>query len=356
MKTNNPLATDLTYVLDHTVELWDELRGKRIFITGGTGFFGCWLLESFCWVNDLLNLGASVVVLTRNIEAFAKKVPHLVYHPAISFHVGDVRNYTYPDGEFSHIIHAATAVSSGLEQQDPQAMLETIVDGTRHTLDFAVHAKADRLLFTSSGAVYGRQSTTLERVTENYDTRYCNDSFLRPSGMTTYGMGKRDAEKLCEEYVKLCDLEITIARCFAFIGPYMPLAAHFAIGNFILNGLRGEIIRVHGDGTPYRSYLYAADLMIRLWYLLMRGKSCCAYNVGSDQAINIAAVARLVAMSFQPAPEVVIEQRAIPNQPAERYVPSTALIENTFNLKSQISLVDAIEKTKHWYAGNMSGI
>ena len=81
----NPLAPDLDHVLAHTAGVWDELRGARIFVTGGTGFFGCWLLESLAWAWERLRPGrASLTVLTRSADAFRRKAPHLAAHPANS--------------------------------------------------------------------------------------------------------------------------------------------------------------------------------------------------------------------------------------------------------------------------------
>ena len=109
----NPLAQDLDHVLAQTSGLWEELRGARVFMTGGTGFFGCWLLETFLWANDHLGLDASVVVLTRDGRAFAKKVSHLASHPAVTLRDGDVRTFELTDDEFSHVIHAATPSNNG---------------------------------------------------------------------------------------------------------------------------------------------------------------------------------------------------------------------------------------------------
>jgi len=82
---SNPLEEDLDHILARTKGLWDELRDKRIFITGGTGFFGCWFLESFARANEKLKLNASMFVLTRNIKAFREKAPHLLNNPSIHF-------------------------------------------------------------------------------------------------------------------------------------------------------------------------------------------------------------------------------------------------------------------------------
>ena len=154
MEVVNPLAVDLDHILYHTHDLWEELRGERIFITGGTGFIGCWLLESFAWANDKLALNATALVLTRNAEAFCRKAPHLAVNPAIKLYAGDVRSFEFPVGAFSHIIHAATDASAKLNDQDPLTMFDTIVRGTQRVLELGRQCRAKKFLFTSSGAVY----------------------------------------------------------------------------------------------------------------------------------------------------------------------------------------------------------
>ena len=164
----NRLAGDLNHILDHTRELWDELRGQQIFITGGTGFFGCWLLESFIWANEKLNLNAQATVLTRSPEAFRVKAPHLAGNEAVTLISGDVRTFDFSSGTFSHIIHAATESNAKLNDENPLLMLDTIIEGTRHTLDFAKTCGAKKFLLTSSGAVYGKQPPELTHIPEDY--------------------------------------------------------------------------------------------------------------------------------------------------------------------------------------------
>lgn len=338
---NNPLAGDLDYILTHTEDLWEELRGKCLFITGGTGFFGCWLLESFAWVNDNLNLNASALVLTRNYNAFQKKAPHLVANPSIQFHIGDVRNFNFPEGEFSHIIHAAaTSARATFNNEDPLAKFDTVVEGTRHTLDFAIKCHARKFLLTSSGAVYGKQPSGMTHIPEDY---YGAPDPTDPN--SAWGEAKRAAEFLCAYYSKRYSIEIKIARCFSFVGPYLPLDIHYAIGNFIRDALNGGPIQIKGDGTPYRSYLYAADLAIWLWTLLFKGESCRAYNIGSEEDITIAELAHTVAQSFQKPIEVRIAKAPALYRPPERYVPSTRRAQEECGIYQMVDLRESIKRT-----------
>lgn len=339
----NPLAADLDHVLAHTQGLWEELRGRRIFITGGTGFFGCWLLESFAWANDRLDLNASALVLTRNVESFRQKAPHLAGHRAIRFHIGDVRSFEFPPGQFSHVIHAATEASAKLNEENPLLMFDTVVEGTRRALEFARCSGAEKFLLTSSGAVYGRQPPELSHVPEDFSG---GPDPVEPNW--AYGEGKRAAEMLCALYARQHGLEPKIARCFAFAGPYLPLDIHFAIGNFIRDGLKGGPVRVGGDGTPFRSYLYAADLAVWLWTILFRGQSCRPYNVGSEAAVSIARLAEVVSEAFSPRIEVAVAKTPVPGTPPQRYVPKTGRAEQELGLRAEIDLPTAVAKTISW--------
>jgi len=339
----NPLSADLHHVLDHTRDLWEDLRGARLFITGGTGFFGCWLLESFLFANQQLDLKASASVLTRRPDSVKQTLPHLMLNPAITLHQGDVRNFEFPKGEYSHIIHAATDASAKLNNENPLLMLDTIIEGTRRTLDFAVHCKAEKFLLTSSGAVYGKQPSGMTHIPEDYMGA---PDPLDPK--SAYGIGKRTAEQLCALYAKQYGVSSTIARCFAFVGPYLPLDIHFAIGNFIRDAMNGGPIIIKGDGTPVRSYLYAADLAIWLLTILLRGEKGRAYNVGNDESLSMIVVAQRVAEQFQLKAAVEIRKKPNLQKPLERYVPDVSRAKNELGLKEYIHFNDAIAFTIQW--------
>jgi len=340
------IKEDLDHILNNTEGLWEEIRDKRIFITGGTGFFGCWLLESFICANEKLGLRASATVLTRNLEAFQRKMPHLAFHPAIRFHIGDVKTFQFTNEEFSCVIHASNEAADYIGKKDaPEHVKAAIIKAAEHVLNFARDCGARKFLFTSSGTVYGPQPSGLMHMPETYEG-IRDPSIFR----FAHGEGKFIAETLCADYAEKYGIEAKIARCFAFVGPYMPLGANFAIGNFIGNVLRNEPILVAGDGTPYRSYLYAADLAVWLWTILFKGISCRPYNVGSDNEFTVADIARTVAY-YLPNSEVCISKKACPGRLAERYVPSVLRAQCELGLKQNIDLKEAIRRTISWHSG-----
>ena len=346
MTTPNRLSEDLDNILARTEPLWTDLRGGRILITGATGFFGCWLLESFAWANRRLDLHARAVGLSRHPEALVEKAPHLAADPAISLHAADIRLGDFPHGKFSHVIHAATEASAKLNEESPAIMFDTIVDGTQLALQFSRASSASRFLFVSSGAVYGNQPPHVTHLGESFEGG--PDPLHRASA---YAEGKRAAELLCS-LAASPKLVTTVARCFAFVGPYMHLDAHFAIGNFISDALRGGPIQVKGDGSSIRSYLYASDLAVWLWTVLFKGTSARAYNVGSEDALNIAALAHEVAAAVPQKIGVRIAAAPAPGTIPHRYVPSTARARGELGLGAEVPLREGIRRTHAWFSNN----
>jgi dTDP-glucose 4,6-dehydratase len=338
-------AADLDDIVRAVGPLWEDLRGGRLFITGGTGFVGSWLLESFLRAHDALDLGARAVVLTRDPAAFRRRAPHLADHPALEFLTGDVRWFLFPEGPFTHVLHAASPLPGARTATEAAETRDVIVGGTRRTLELAAARGVRRLLFVSSGAVYGRQPPELARVPEDYAGEQDADDFR-----AAYGAGKRAAEQACKAAGEAGGMAVTIARGFAFAGPLLPLDGGFALGNFLRDALAGRTIVVNGDGTPVRSYLYAADMAAWLWAILCAGRPGEAYNVGSEEELSIAELARLVA---EAAGGRGVELRGTPQpgRPPERYVPSTRKARVELGLEARVSLPEAVRRSARWLRG-----
>jgi dTDP-glucose 4,6-dehydratase len=335
---------DIEHILRHTANIWKDLRGSRIFITGGTGFFGKWLLGSFLAANDRFNLKASITVLSRNPAKFQHAVPHLAKHPAVRLIKGDVRNFSFPKGNFTHLIHGAVDASLKLIREEPLLVFDTIIQGARRALEFAGTRGVEKVLLISSGAVYGRQPAAIKRLAEEY--RGAPDFTGR---YAIYGESLRAAETLGVTYAAKKRFELKIVRCFSFVGPHLPLDAHFAIGNFIRDALAGKTIRLESDGSPRRSYLYAADLAIWLWTILVRGKNMRSYNVGSEKSSSLAATAALVAKLSGNSAKVKIARRPGKARALNVYVPDTRRARAELGLKQFINLRNAIQKTIDFY-------
>lgn len=339
------LQQDLNRVFVELEADWRDLKGARLFVTGGTGFIGRWMLEALCDANRRLGLGIEVVVLSRDPDRFRRVAPHLFVDGAVSLVVGNIETIVPADTGFSHVIHGATDASADLNERDPRRMFSTIVNGTQRMLDFTRASKAERMLFMSSGAVYGQQPWDLPHVAESWrggpDPR---------DPRAAYAEGKRAAEMLCAIYGKQFGLDVLTTRIFALLGPLLSLDIHFAAGNFIRDALAGRPIRVEGSGEAVRSYLYAADLAVWMWKALIRAPRGATYNVGSEDAISIADLARTVSETLGGG-VVEVLGRPDPGWNPGRYVPSTQKIQSSLGVRAQTGLVDAIRRTALSHGG-----
>ena len=341
-------ANDLEAILQQTRDVMSDLRGARLFLTGGTGFFGHWLLESLLFADRELDLGLRVTVLTRDADRFRQSSPHIAGERAVSLLEGDIKTFRFPAERHTHIVHAATDSGGQQALRPAYELAESIVSGTRRTLEFASATGAQRFLYTSTGAVYGRSSVTETHIPET--SKAAPDPLLLQS---SYDEAKRMSEHLCVAYTHGTDVEAIVARPFAFIGPHLPLDQHFAIGNFIGAATVGTPIRISGDGTPLRSWLYMADLAVWMWTLLLRGERNRAYNVGSETAFSIADAARLTVQTLRPGLAIEIAGTARADAPMNSYVPSTERARRELGLQQTVDLPEALRRTALWngYAG-----
>ncbi len=204
--SKNLLVDDLNNILLHTQSLWEELRNQRIFIAGGTGFFGCWLLESLAWANDRKNLNVKALVLSRNPENFLQKAPHLYKHPAIEFLKGNAKDFDFPEGDFTYLIHSSVYQQPADERPSSQSMANEMLDGTRHILNFCSQAKVEKMLLISTGAVYGKVPSHLRNIPEDF-----TDSIDPATSSSAYHHIRRMMESLTVLYAQENRFEAKIA-------------------------------------------------------------------------------------------------------------------------------------------------
>lgn len=318
---------------------WQTLSGLSIFVTGGTGFVGKWLLATLLDADQALGLDCRITVLSRDPAAFECAWPAIA--GKVNWIAGDVRDFPIGSELFDVIIHAATDV---VLQASPKDVFSTCLDGTRRVLELASHCGASRLLLVSSGAVYGPLPTGMTHVPETHLGG--PDPLLASSA---YGEGKRVSEWLCAQ-ASADGLEVKIARVFALVGPHLPLNKQFAIGNFLSAAIAGEQIVIQGDGTPHRSYMYASDMAAWLWAVLINGEPCRAYNIGSDASISIKALAERVSFILNREPHICLQHQAVTGAAALRYVPDISRARHELCLPAPLELDEAISRTARWHS------
>lgn len=337
-----PFKSDLDEIVRNLAPHWGLLRDQKLLVTGATGIVGKWLLTCLLHADSQLELGLQITALSRRPERFIAECPEIGRDRRLNFICGDVRLLALPAGSrYDLIIHAATDV---VDQSGASDVLDTCITGTRAVLAVAREVGARRLLLLSSGAVYGKTPSGYGAIPEDFIGPL---DFLSPHA--AYAQGKRCAELLCASESCASDLTVVIARCFAMLGPYLPLDKHFAVGNFLRSALDQTPIVVNGDGSPVRSYLYLSDVATQLILLLLRGNGSTAYNVGGAEPVTIAELAKRVNEAAAATQPIEIRNVRQHGAHADIYYPDVSRIHSEFIMAPPIGLSEAIKRTLAWH-------
>lgn len=332
-------AEDLNFIEQSLGDSSEKLRNKRLFLTGATGFIGKSLLESLLWINKNKSLNLEILSISRDPVNFFKKYPHFLGHPEFRLYTGDICDDIagLDLGSIDLTIHAATDVTGKIT---PIHLMRACIEGTTNVIKAAKEKGCQKFLLLSSGAVYGKQPLNIKCLSESYIGGVdlaCSQS--------AYSLGKQVSEWLVQQSNDE-QMEVSVARCFAFVGPYLPLDKHFAIGNFIKSALLGRNIDILGDGTPLRTYLYSSDLCHQLLKILLDSNSGSVWNVGGAEPISIKQLAELVSEELNPAIKINIHKTPVGLM--EKYIPDLKKTTTELMVKPVVNLRTAIKKTAEW--------
>lgn len=338
------VQSDAEAVLAGRTAPFAALRGQHLFISGGTGFLGTWLLELVRMLNERHDFGVRVTVFSRNARAFASRWPHLGSAKWAAFLDGDIRHLSDLPRDVRYIIHAAGLTDRRLFASQPGAVAEINSVGTLRLLRAAnLLEDLQKFALISTGLVYGAQPWEQPQIDEKFAGPLRCDEVN-----AVYAESKRFAEVVAQCAISESKLPVVTLRPFAFIGPHMSLQLPWAVTDFIRDSFNGGPIRIMGDGATVRSIMYASDFAYWVLALLAAGRARETYNIGSTVPIDLLELAGLITQHFSPVPEIQTRVGQAGHDRTRR-VPSVAKAATELGLQLTVPLPEAIRRTITWH-------
>lgn len=265
---------------------WEMLSGCNILVTGATGLIGSCLVEVLmAHPNKDYHVYASGRDETRAMQRFSKYTTEPTFH---FFHY-DVTRPLKGDVDFQYVIHAASNASPNYFATKPVDVIKANIEGLAHLMDYGLEHELRRLLFISSGEVYGEGDGRF--FTEDY-SGYVDCTSVR----SCYPSSKRAAESLCVAYAQQYGIDVSIARLSHVFGPNFTESDNRVYAQFVRNILRGEDIVMKSSGEQFRSWCYVVDCVSAILHILLKGKKGQAYNVADNNSnISIKELAETIA-------------------------------------------------------------
>lgn len=281
--------TDLESAIGAVVGI-SKLKNTSILITGASGLIGSFIVDMLLIYNEMENANIRIYALGRSIERLADRFDYAKTENLIYIE-HDVINKPEFEYQIDYIIHAASNAYPAAFINDPVGTIMSNIQGTKHMLDYGRKFNSRRMLFVSSGEVYGQGDLSLESYIESYS------GYVDPtSPRSCYPNSKRAGETLCSAYTRQYGLDTVIVRPCHTYGPNATAGDNRANVQFMNNALNGVDIVLKSPGNELRSYCYIADCASAVLTVLINGNSCEAYNIANSQAkITIAGFASVVA-------------------------------------------------------------
>jgi dTDP-glucose 4,6-dehydratase len=339
------LRQDCLSACSYQQDVRSKLGLTRIAVTGGTGFLGTWIAEMVASLNDEYDLKITLDLYARNSAEWGKRYPHLSGRKDISLYSQDVRSPFQFHSATNFVIHAAGVPNNRVHASDPLRVMQTTIDGINNALDAASQLdNLGRFINVSSGLVSGA-SSHLGALSEN-------DYFAIPSGQlhSVYVDAKRSAESIAAIYRSQLRMPISTIRPFTFTGPYQSLDRPWAINSFLGDAIMSREIRIHGDGSARRSYLYGSDAAWWTLAALVNGADGGVYNVGSPMAISHIELAQLICEKIAPKLDIVVNTLSSKQVQHDELYPNVAHTQSILGVMQTCMLEQAVDKTWRWFS------
>ncbi len=320
------------------------LDNSTVAVTGASGFMGIWMTELLAHLAKKNGLRLKLFLLARDFAYARHQAPHIFGgDPAISMVVEDVKALHSLPEDVEWVLHAASSPDVRAHNSNPIDASQSIAQGTLNVLDCATRLpRLKGFLNVSSGYVAGFHSgdkPVSEKDFEGFDPSVFSSAYME---------AKRYAESLCTIYRNQYRLPIVNVRPFSFVGPYQALDAPWAVNNFIHDAVAKRPIRIQGDGTAVRSYMYGADMAWWLLNMLLRGETGRSYNLGSSKAVTLKELADRIGHLSNDKVEVLHAKALLKSKPSV-FVPDTGLAQSELGLGLRFSLDEALLRTMQWH-------
>jgi UDP-glucuronate decarboxylase len=306
-------------------------------VAGGAGFVGSNLIDR------LIGDGFRVVCLDNFQTGNASNVAHLERDGRFELIEHDVVEdlpALLKTAQPSRIYHLACAASPPHYQADPEHTMLTCVLGTRNLLRLAEDTGA-RLLLTSTSEVYG--DPEVHPQTEDYRG---NASCTGPRAC--YDEGKRAAETLAFDFLRLGRADVRVARIFNTYGPRMRCDDGRVVSNMVCQALAGDDITIYGDGSQTRSFCFVEDLLNGLTRLMESDRAVgFPVNLGNPEELTVRDLADLVVDMTSTDSRIIHEP--LPVDDPRRRKPDISRATDLLGWAPRVPLREGLLSTIRWF-------